>query len=123
MLTVTKAVADFLGLASEDFEEAVTNTLFAYGIDDIIDADDISKLRTLARIEAWRMMVEATAGLHDHSTDTGGGSGSSSQYYKENQMHESAKSALAMAERDAVRLGYAIQGGVASMTAMVQAVW
>ena len=121
MLAVTQAVSSVLGLTSDSFDEAVNDTLIGYGVEDIAEATDISKLRCLARVFAWRTMVEATAAEHDYSTDTG----QSPQYFKRNQIHQNAQEALVRAEKEATEAGYLSvgEGALTSNYAAVTATW
>jgi hypothetical protein len=111
MLTVTAQISTVIGLTSDSFDEAVNDTLVAYGVDGIASVTDINKLRTLARVEAWRTVVNATAGEHDHSSD----SGETSVYFKRNQLHENAKAQLLASEAQAERLGYVVNSASYNM--------
>lgn len=103
MLSVTSRVATAIqDWTASNFAEAVTDTLIAYGVDDIADAEEIGKLRGLARVFAWQAMVEATAAQFDSSTDTG----QSTVYQKYSSLHAQARAAHEMAKAEAVRLGY-----------------
>jgi hypothetical protein len=90
MVTVTRSVTAALGWTSDDLLEAVNDTLTAYGASTIGSATDIAKLRTLARVEAWRTVVDGTAADIDFAADGGD--------YKRSQMHKQALSALERAE-------------------------
>lgn len=55
-------------VAEGDYGDAVDETLLAYGVDDISEIsgrNNIRKLRTLARRELWRLVMQRTAGMHD----------------------------------------------------------
>lgn len=97
MYATTKGVADVVGWTAKDFVEAVNDTLFAYGVDDISDATSMPKLRALARVEAWRAMATVTAGEFDYSAD----SGQTATYYKRSQLHQQAKASLVVAQAEA----------------------
>ena len=70
MATILGPVADALGwtVVANSFDEAVTDTLLAYGESDIADATDITKLRALAAVAVWRQAQQAAAGLFNWST-------------------------------------------------------
>jgi hypothetical protein len=98
MHTALGAVATALGWTVQDgnYDELVNETLLVYGTDDVTGIsgqDNIRKLRTLARVEAWRAVVRETAGDYDFSAD--GGS------YKRSQIHAQAKMALEAAQDEA----------------------
>jgi len=91
MLECLKDVATALGWTGlSDVQEAVNETLLAYGVSDIASATEIRKLRGLARREVWRQVRSATAGDYDFSAD--GGS------YHRSQIHAQAKLEFALAE-------------------------
>ena len=74
MDSVIGSLADVLGWAnsSSDYDEAVTDTLLAYGVDDIANATDMRKLRTLARRAVWQAAVNAlVAGDFDKTAESG----------------------------------------------------
>lgn len=101
MRSVTKAVSDTLGLNQGEFQEAVNDVLTVYGVDDIADATDITKLRALAKVAAWRTVNDLLiTTAYDFSAD--GGS------YKLSQMKEGAEKALEMAEQAAAEAGYSV---------------
>jgi hypothetical protein len=80
-----------------DFEEAVNDTLLAYGTTDISTISGVSniqKLRVLAKMTAWQFVVNNFAALYDFSAD--GGS------YHRSQLFEQSKQALKMAETAAL---------------------
>lgn len=98
MLSVTANVAGALGWTAVNFTEAVNDALVAYGVTDSALATDVAKLRCLARAEAWRALVAATAADYNFSAD--GGS------YSRQQLHEHCVAALERAEGEAVARGY-----------------
>ena len=74
MDTLLGSLADVLDWTSGSgsFDEAINETLLAYGVDDIADATDIRKLRTLARREVWALAVQAlVAGDFDKTAESG----------------------------------------------------
>lgn len=104
MVTVTANVAGAIGWTATEFTEPVNDVLVAYGVDNITDATDIAKLRSLARVEAWRAVAGATVADYNFSAD--GGS------YSRNQLHEQAVKALERAESEASANGYAATGAM-----------
>ena len=98
MASLLGAVVTVLGLtvgASDagDYEEAVNDTLLAYGTDDISSVSgrtNIQKLRVIAKAQAWQLAVNNFAAYTKFSAD--GGS------YDRNQLFEQAKQNLADAE-------------------------
>ena len=54
-----------LGWGDERFVEPIRATLLAYGVALVEEATNIGKLRLLASIEAWRAVMNATAGDFD----------------------------------------------------------
>lgn len=93
MLAVLADVGSVLGFDGDEFDEAINDTLLAYGEDDIADATDIAKLRALARVEAWKLALIAAAARYDVSDGT--------QSLKRSQILSQIKSALAVAVDDA----------------------
>lgn len=101
MRNVTKAVSDTLNLNQGEFQEAVNDVLTVYGVDDIADATDITKLRALAKVAAWRTVNDLLiTTAYDFSAD--GGS------YKLSQMKAGAEKALELAEQAAAEAGYSV---------------
>ncbi|MCB0106903.1 MAG: hypothetical protein KDE53_13370 [Caldilineaceae bacterium] len=98
MLGVVSAVANALGWTATDFAEAVNDALSTYGVSDITEATNIAKLRSIAKVEAWRAIAGATVADFQFSAD--GGS------YSRQQMHQQAVAALQRAEAEAVDRGY-----------------
>lgn len=97
MLGVTGGLGTRLELAVADFDEGVTSALLAYGVDDIANADDIAKLRALARVEAWRTAWNHATGAYDFTAD-----GSS---FKRSELAKQAQAQLEQAEREAMAYG------------------
>ena len=98
MLSTTEAVAEIAGVDSYAFEEAVNDTLTAYGAATIDLATNIAKLRALAKVEAWKTLITYLMTLYDFTAD-----GAS---YKRSQMLAAAEAALSKAEADAALAGY-----------------
>lgn len=98
MLNATNNVAAALGWDADNFEEAVNDALVAYGVTDIADATDVAKLRTIAKVEAWRAVVDGTAADIEFTADGAN--------FKRNQMHSQALAALERAQSEAVAKGY-----------------
>lgn len=85
--------AEALGWAPPNsYEEAVTDTLLLYGVDDIASATDIEKLRACARLAAWQAVEADTAGYFQFSTD--------GQSFHREQIHQQA---TAMVKRERVK--------------------
>lgn len=62
------ATAPVIGWAdSTALDDAVIETLIAYGVGTIEEASDIVKLRTLAQVEAWRAAAAQVAGDYKFS--------------------------------------------------------
>lgn len=101
-------VATALGwsVAGGDYDEPVNDALLAGGWSDISEvsgAAAITKLRTLAKVAVWRWVVPATAAHIDIK------SGPSEMDWS--QLHAQARTALALAESDALAYSdsYAVQ--------------
>lgn len=102
MLSVLKELGSVLSLAAESFDEAVNDTLLAYGVTDIADATNMLKLRALAKVEAWKVAVTAAGARIDWSE-----AGAS---FKQSQYRTSAKEGLALAQSEATQYGGAMAG-------------
>lgn len=79
-----------------DYAEAVNDALVAYGVDDIQTVSgraNIARLRALARVEAWRLVVRNTAGDYDFQAD--------GARYNRSQIHAQAQENLQEALNDA----------------------
>lgn len=98
MLSVTANVAGAVGWTAVNFTEAVNDALVAYGVADIALATDIAKLRCLARAEAWRSLVAATAADIKFTAD--------GATFERQQLQEHCVAALERAEGEAVDRGY-----------------
>jgi len=95
-------VADAMGwvVVDGDYDEAVISSILTYGVDDVSTvsgSDNITKLRAIARVEAWRAVRDATAGHYDFSD--GGVS------LKRSQMHAQAVTSMLSAEAEAMQFG------------------
>ena len=80
-----------------DYEEAVTDSLLAYGTDDIATisgAEKIQRLRALALVAIWHHVITNWTTLYDFQAD-----GSS---YDRSQMFKNAQEALKLAETQAL---------------------
>lgn len=109
MLSQLGDVADVLGwTALADVQESVNETLLAYGVSDIADASDITKLRALARREAWRLAMASLLTFYDFSNPEG--------QYKRSQMLAGAGHRLSDAESAA--LPYDLNAGAAIINAI-----
>lgn len=97
MIDVLKEVADLLGWtsATSDLQEAVNETLLAYGVDNISEIsgrENIRRLRAFARYQAWNAVVNATAGYYNFSADNG--------RFDRSQINAQARENLKSAESD-----------------------
>lgn len=77
------------------YQEAVNETLIAYGVDDIAEATDIKKLRVIARREVWRAVADATVGNYRFGSDR--------EIYHREQVHRQAVDRFAKASEAAAR--------------------
>ena len=102
MLASVGTVGSMLSLTASSFTEAVNDALVAYGVTDIALATNIAKLRGIAKVEAWRLIVTTTVGEYNFSADGG--------TYSREQLHKHAVDALARADADAVSRGYMDSG-------------
>ena len=108
MHTLLGRVATALGwsVGGGDYGEAVNDALLAGGwssISEVSSAAAIQKLRALARVAVWRWVVPATAAHIDIK------SGPTEMDWS--QLHAQARTALALAEADALAYSaeYAVQ--------------
>jgi hypothetical protein len=93
MLNVLENAGPAAEWTSADFEEQVVDLLLDYGVTDIASATDITKLRSLARVQAWRKVVAAVSGDFDFSADEA--------EYNRRVVFEHARTMLEEAERAA----------------------
>ena len=80
-----------------DYAEAVNDALLLYGAEDISTITGVAaiqKVRALARVAAWRHVVNNFAALYDFSADGGN--------YRRGQLFENAQASLKAAERRAL---------------------
>lgn len=95
-------VGDVLGFdPPHAYDEAVNEALLVYGETDITavsGARNIRKLRAVARVEAWRKVMAATAIDYDFRREDGA-------QYSRSQMHAQAKANFAQALKEARELG------------------
>jgi hypothetical protein len=80
-----------------DYQEAVNDTLLAYGVNDIAQALDIKKLRAIACVQAWKQVTRRLANQFAFTAD--------GATYNRQQMHEMAIKELALAEAEAAVYG------------------
>lgn len=93
MLGVLGDVGSVLGMTTGSFPEAINDVLLVYGVADLTDADDIAKVRALARVEAWKLALVNAASRYDVSDGT--------QSLKRSQLLAQIKTALGQAQEDA----------------------
>ena len=77
------------------YQEAVNETLIAYGVTDIALATDIAKIRAIARREVWRAVANSTAGNYRFGSDR-------EQYYRDH-VYDHAKSEFLSASASAAK--------------------
>lgn len=99
MHATLREVGEALGWqpSAGDYDEAVNETLLTYGASDIAAISgqaNIRRLRTLARVQAWQQVVNATAGDYAFSAD-------GASYHRE-QVHAQALSNLRQAQTEAL---------------------
>lgn len=108
MQNILGAVATALGYtAPGSYVEAINETLFDYGVaalSDIAGQESIKKLRSLARVQAWQLVVRDTAGDYDFRT------GESS--FNRSQVHDQATKNLEAARTEAAEYSSTYQVGV-----------
>lgn len=78
----------------EDFQQEYLDLCLMCGVDDISQVSDYLKVRSLARVVAWRKLVRASSGEFDFKDDGG--------EYKVSQIGDRAQDVLRNAERDAM---------------------
>lgn len=105
MITSLGTLASALGLVDSDMAEPLNDVLLAYGVSDIADADNMPKLRALARVHALRRAQTVAATWTDFSAD-----GAS---FSRSQVLAALKEMLLQAEASAMHYGddYAILTG------------
>lgn len=102
MHAVLGPVATTLGWTVDggSYNEAANEAIAAYGVDDVetvAGRDAIRALRAVARREAWRAVMQATASHYDLTTD-----GASRH---RSQMHAQAREMFALADGECTALG------------------
>lgn len=107
-------------VAGGDFDEAVNAALLLYGVDDISTISgraNIHKLRVAARVEVWRLVMQATAHYHAFTTELGGS-------HSLDQIHQQARDMFNDALSQAVELGVSTTAlPTSSGYALTQVVW
>lgn len=102
-------VVAILGWSAPDsYSEIVTDAVLSYGVEDIAEADNISKLRAIARMHVWRAVMEQTTGHYDLTMPDG-------IRAERNQIHQQAKGAYLEARKEAMRHGTDYSVGVTSV--------
>lgn len=98
-------VATALGIVASDLDEAVINTLMAYGETLVANCTDMAKIRAISRVEAWKVAAKNVAA--DYNFSEGNAS------YSRSQMHDMIAKELAQAIQDAAGYisGYSIETG------------
>lgn len=84
------------------YQENVYDVLLAYGVADIADATDIALLRALAKREAWRKVMNESAGRYDVTADEA--------TFKRSQLHTQAKANYQTASAEAAQLDNSATG-------------
>lgn len=98
MHAVIGKTAGVLGwTAPESYREAVNDALLAYGVTDIAEATDITRLRACARLAVWQAVADDTAAFYTFATDQ--------QRFERRQVHEHANAMLTRARVTAMRHG------------------
>lgn len=111
MLATLSDLGTVLGLATSNFDEAFNDALLAYGVTDIANATDIPKLRAFAKVEAWKVAVNAASGRIDWSE-----AGAS---FKQSQYRTAARDGLALAQSEAAQYGGGMAGYEVTVGQMV----
>lgn len=94
VLDATASAIDWLTVPGK-YQEAVNESILAYGVDDISQCTDIQKLRAIGRREVWRAVADATAGNYRFGSDR--------EIYFRNQIHEHAVSQYARYSQEAAK--------------------
>lgn len=93
-------------VAGGDYNEAVYETMFAYGTDDLSSISGMSNiryLRALARRELWQLVMQRTGDRVDSGGAVEGGGVSNSQLYQHaKEQYRLAEAAAAQIARDIV---------------------
>ena len=95
-------VGDVLGFnPPHAYDEAFNETMLVYGASDVTAVSgirNIRKLRAIARVEAWRKVMAATAGDYDFRREDGAS-------YNRSQIHAQAHKNYLQALKEARELG------------------
>jgi hypothetical protein len=95
-------VGDVLGFTPPHaYNEAFNEVMLVYGASDVTavtGASNIRKLRAIARVEAWRKVMAATAGDYDFRREDGAS-------YNRSQVHAQAHKNYLQALKEARELG------------------
>ena len=111
MHAVLSDVATDLGFTATSlgsYEEAIYDVALALGVGDVADETDMAKLRTFARLYAWKHALAAASARYDVADGT--------QSLKRSQMVDGIKEALAEAQSDASGYAEAISGFEVTVT-------
>lgn len=92
-------IAGVLGWSVDEgnYDEPLNDTLLAYGVSDVeqvTGAEQLKRLRALARYQVWKAAVSGLAALYDFETD--------GQRFERSQLMRHAEQALALAESEAL---------------------
>lgn len=103
------ALADALkwNVADGNYDEAVNDTLLAYGTDDITTintAANVNLLRAYGRYFLWKSVAEATVNRMDYTHADSGAT------YKHSQIHKQAKDMMKLVADEIVALGGDVSG-------------
>lgn len=104
MLDSLGELAGILGMDDIVVSEAVNDALLGYGVSDITKATDIARLRSAARVAAWRMALARASAMYQFSAD-----GAS---YSRQQVTEHIRNMLALEEAGAATFGMGNGSGV-----------
>jgi hypothetical protein len=103
--------AEALGWETDNggYDEAVNDTLLTLGVEDVADTDaSVTAVRALARYFVWSHVVDAAAGLIQHSVDQ--------QSFRLSDVQAQAIKALARAEAAVLALAEVIAGTITITT-------
>lgn len=90
-------VEDIVAISFSKWTEMANDLLVMYGVTDYANATDITKVRALAKVVAWKAAMEAVSAWYKYSAD--GGS------YDRNQIFEMCQSNYKNALHDASAYG------------------
>ncbi len=108
MLSLLEGVGPSADWTTNNFNESVVDVLIDYGTTTVASCSDITKLRALARVHAWRKLASAVSGDFDFAADEA--------EYKRRVVYEHALRQLEEAERLAWRYLDRNQAETGSMT-------